>query len=46
MSKQEAHGWCFDERAAWQLHHSPKELKKLKKYYAKGTLSSKARRST
>ena len=32
MSKQEAHGWCFDERAAWQLASAlQKELEETKK---------------
>ena len=46
MQKQEKHGWCFNERAAWQLASAlQKELEETKKYYEKGTLSSKARRS-
>ena len=46
MTKQELHGWYFNERAAWQLASAlQKELEETKKYYEKGTLSSKARRS-
>jgi DNA polymerase I-like protein with 3'-5' exonuclease and polymerase domains len=32
MTQQEAHGWCFDERAAWQLASAlQKELEETKK---------------
>ena len=32
MTKQELHGWCFDERAAWQLASAlQKELEETKK---------------
>ena len=41
LSKQERHGWHFNERAAWQLASSlEQELQDLKRYFARDTLTS------
>ena len=40
LQQQEAHGWRFDSRFAWELASTlRRELQKLKSYYAGNTLT-------